>query len=118
MDFNPLLNSRAFTREQAESLIRLLEATRGALPRVTGAPVPGKRLVITGALTLDKGLEEGTYFSIYNDSGAGVTLTQGAGLTLRHAGTATTGSLTLAQRGVATVWANSAAEYIVEGDVS
>ena len=38
-----------------------------------------------------------------------------AGLTLRLAGTATTGNRTLAARGLATIWFNSASEAVASG---
>ena len=60
----------------------------------------------------------GDVVMIYNNSAAAVTLTQGAGLTLRLAGTSTTGSRTIDQRGFATIWFNSATEAIVSGNVS
>ena len=40
---------------------------------------------------------------IFNNSGSNQTITQGSGVTLRHAGTANTGNRTLAQYGVATL---------------
>jgi len=57
----------------------------------------------------------GDAVSIYNNSASSITITQGSGLTLRLAGTATTGSRTLAQRGLATVWFESATEAVVSG---
>jgi hypothetical protein len=57
----------------------------------------------------------GDTVSIYNATAGNLTLTEGAGLTLRLAGTATTGSRTLAQRSLATVWFESATEAIVIG---
>ena len=57
----------------------------------------------------------GDTFSIYNNSAASITLTQGASLTLRLGGTATTGNRTLAQRGIATVVFISATEAVIGG---
>jgi hypothetical protein len=57
----------------------------------------------------------GDSFSIYNDSASSITLTQGSGLTLRMAGTSNTGNRTLAARGLATIWFNSATEAIISG---
>lgn len=56
--------------------------------------------------------------SVYNNSASSQTITQGASLTLRKRGTATTGNLTLAARGMATIWFNSASEAICGGDVT
>jgi hypothetical protein len=57
----------------------------------------------------------GDAVTIYQDSAAAMTITQGAGFTLRLAGTATTGNRTLAGHGAATILFNGAAEAIVSG---
>jgi hypothetical protein len=44
-----------------------------------------------------------------------VTITQGTNITLRLAGTASTGNRTLAARGMATVWFSSPNEGIMSG---
>lgn len=70
----------------------------------------------TGGITVPSAtFAAGDAFSIYNDSASAITVTQGSGLTLRLAGTATTGNRTLAARGMATVWFNSASEAIISG---
>ncbi len=85
------------------------------IPRVTGGIDRGKCNAISAGLTLNTGPAAGSTYSIYNDSAAAVTITQGAGLTLRLGGTATTGNRTLAARGFATVWYNSTTEAIIQG---
>lgn len=57
----------------------------------------------------------GYSFSLYNDSASAITITQGSGVTLRLAGTTTSGNLTLAARGMATFWCNSGTEAIAIG---
>lgn len=59
--------------------------------------------------------EEGHAISLYNNSAAAITITQGSGLTLRFAGTTNTGNRTLAARGMATIWFNSPTEAIISG---
>lgn len=54
-------------------------------------------------------------YAVYNNSASAINLTQGSGLTLRKAGTTTTGTLTLAPRGWATMWFVSATEAVVSG---
>jgi hypothetical protein len=49
---------------------------------------------------------------VYNNSAASITLVQGAGVTLRLSGTATTGNRTLAQRGYATILMVSGTEAV------
>jgi hypothetical protein len=57
----------------------------------------------------------GDNVTIYNDSSSSITITQGGGVTLRLAGTATTGNRTLAQRGVCTVLCVATNEFVING---
>ncbi len=85
------------------------------IPRVTSGIERGKAHAAASGLALPAGHAAGSTFSIYNDSGSAITLAQGSGLTLRLAGTGTTGDRTLAARGFATIWYNAANEAIVSG---
>lgn len=91
------------------------------IPRSTTATTAavgdvGKCIAVTAGLTIPNAtFAAGDAVSIYNDSGSAVTITQGTSLTLRQAGTASTGNRTLAARGMATVWFNSASEAIISG---
>lgn len=84
------------------------------VPRVTGALERGKAFATAAGVTINTAAE-GNLFSVYNDSAAAITLTQGAGLTLRLGGTTSTGNRTLAARGLATIWFNSASEAVASG---
>lgn len=82
---------------------------------LTSAEVGGV-VPATGGVTINNSVfAAGDTFSVYNNSASSITVTQGAGLTMRLAGTTTTGSLTLAARGIATMWFNSSSEVIVTG---
>lgn len=83
------------------------------IPRVTDALAEGKCFATTTGLTLNTGAAAGTTYSVYNNTSADITITQGSGLTLRVAGTATTGNYTLPQRGFITIWYNSTTEAII-----
>lgn len=75
----------------------------------------GKCIIATGGITIPNAvMSAGNAVSIYNNSGASITLTAGI-TTLRLAGTATTGNRTLAQRGICTVYFLSGTEGIVSG---
>ena len=65
----------------------------------------GKHISIsTGGVTVNASVfSAGDVFTIYNNSGSNQTITAGASVTFRLAGTATTGNRTLAQYGVATL---------------
>lgn len=76
----------------------------------------GKCIAVTAGITIpDSTFSAGDAISIYNNSASSVTITQGTSLTLRLAGTATTGNRTLAARGLATIWFNAANEAIISG---
>lgn len=63
----------------------------------------GKCLEVTGTVTIPNNvMAAGDVVSIFNNSGAAITLTASIG-TLYLAGTDTTGARTLAQRGLATI---------------
>ena len=75
----------------------------------------GKCIAVTAGITIPNStFTAGDAVSIYNDSAAAITITAGV-TTLRLAGSATTGNRTLAARGMATVWFNSATEAIISG---
>lgn len=75
-----------------------------------------KVIAISAGLTIPNAVfAAGDAFSVYNDSAGALTITQGASLTLRQAATTNTGNRTLAARGIATVWFNSASEAIISG---
>jgi hypothetical protein len=82
----------------------LVIGDRGAFINITaGVTVPSSVFAARDTVTL------------YNNSASNLTITQGASMTLRLAGTATTGNRTLAQRGIATLVFTSATEAIVTG---
>jgi hypothetical protein len=65
----------------------------------------GKHISITtGGVTVNANIFSiGDMVTVYNNSGSSQNITQGASVTLRLAGTATTGTRALAQYGVATL---------------
>jgi hypothetical protein len=89
------------------------------VPRRISGFAGGECLAVSSGVTLNTSdMATSRCFSIYNDSASAITLTQGAGVTLRLGGTATTGNRTIAPRGMCTVWCNSATEAIATGHVS
>lgn len=76
----------------------------------------GKCIAVSAGITIPNAtFAAGDAVSIYNDSASAVTITQGASLTLRQAGTTNTGNRTLAARGMCTIWFNSSSEAIISG---
>ena len=77
----------------------------------------GKHISITtGGVTVPSAVfSAGDTISIYNNSAADQTITQGASVTLRFAGTVHTGNRTLAQRGLATVLCVGSNEFVISG---
>lgn len=77
----------------------------------------GKNYKLTAAQTIPASVfAADDIFAGYNNTGAPIAITQGAGLTLRLAGTTTTGSRTLAARGNFTCWFVSATEAVISGN--
>lgn len=82
---------------------------------LTNAEV-GKCLPITGAVTINNSVfAAGDAFTIYNNSAGALSITAGTITTMRLGGTTSTGTRTLAARGMATVWFLSATECVVIG---
>jgi hypothetical protein len=76
----------------------------------------GKTVALTAGITIPANIfAAGAVVSLYNDSAASVTITQGGSLTLRAAGSTTTGNRTLVARGLCSVWFNSTTEAIIAG---
>lgn len=72
--------------------------------------------ITTGGVTVPSGVfAVGDIVSIYNNSSSSQTITQGGSVTLRLAGTATTGNRTLAQRGLATLLCVGTNEFVISG---
>jgi len=75
-----------------------------------------KHLFVSATTTIPSGVfTAGDYFLIVNSSGSSITITQGAGTTLRLAGTTTTGSRTLAAYGMATVLCTGSETFYLTG---
>jgi hypothetical protein len=84
----------------------------------TNAWAVGKLNKMTAGATLGTGnAADNTYYG-YNNTAGNLTITQGAGLTLRLSGTALTGNRTVAPRGFFMLYCLSTTEYIISGDVS
>lgn len=77
----------------------------------------GKHISITtGGVTVPASVfSAGNAVSIYNNSGSNQTITQDSGVTLRFAGTSTTGNRTLAQYGVCTVLCVASNTFVISG---
>lgn len=76
----------------------------------------GKALTTSTNVTLNASdMAAGFGFMCVNTSGSSITLTQGSGVTLRLAGSGTTGSRTIAGYGQAFIWCISSSEAYVTG---
>lgn len=72
--------------------------------------------ITTGGITVNSGIfVPGDAISIYNDSGSSQTITQGTGVTMYLAGSATSGNRTLAQRGISTVLCVASNTFVISG---
>ena len=77
----------------------------------------GKHIAITtGGVTVPKDIfNAGDVVTIFNNSTANQTITQGASVTMTLAGTTTTGNRTLSQNGLATILCVAANTFIISG---
>lgn len=77
----------------------------------------GKHInITTGGVTVPSGVfSAGNVVSIFNDSGSNQTITQGGSVTLRLAGSATTGNRTLAQYGLCSALCVASNEFVISG---
>ena len=79
----------------------------------------GKHISITtGGVTIPQNVfSVGDAISIYNNSGSSQTITQGTGVTLRLAGSSSTGNRTLSQYGLCTVLCVASNVFVVSGAI-
>jgi hypothetical protein len=76
----------------------------------------GRFINTTAGVTVPSGVfAVGDNFTIYNNSGSTITITQGGSVTLRQAGTSNTGNRSLALRGVCTVLCVASNEFVING---
>lgn len=92
-----------------------LNATQTATTRSTSTTLVARQMhAITAGATVNSGTQ-GEWVAIYNNSASAITLTQGSGVTLRLAGTTTTGNRTLAARGMCVIYYNTSTDVIASG---
>jgi hypothetical protein len=76
----------------------------------------GKHISTTAGVTVPASVFGiGDTVTIYNNSTSSITITQGAGVTLRLVATVATGNRTLGQRGLATILCVAANEFVITG---
>lgn len=102
--------------DQAGNLRDLVNNAQGGAYILTAAD-NGKLInITTGGVTVNINIfSAGNNVTIYNNSAASQTITQGASVTMYLAGTATTGNRTLAQRGIATIVCVAANTFVISG---
>ena len=72
--------------------------------------------ITTGGVTVPSGVfGVGDAVTVYNDSGSPQAITQGASVTLRQAGTTSTGNRTLAAYGIATLLCVASNTFVISG---
>lgn len=98
-------NLRDLVNEDKTSAHVLIASDNGKMINIT-----------TGGVTINSGVfSPGNNTNIFNNSSSSQTIIQGAGVTIYLAGTASTGNITLAQRGFATVVCVGTDQYVVHG---
>jgi hypothetical protein len=98
-------NLRALPINPQTAAYSLVAADVGKVIRITG-----------GGITVPSGVfQPRDAITIYNNSATNQTITQGSGVTIYLAGTATTGNRTLAQRGLCTILCVNTNEFVISG---
>jgi len=96
--------------------LRALPPNAQSTSYVATAADVGRFINTTAGVTINTGVfAVGDNVTIYNNSSSSITITQGTSVTLRQAGTASTGNRTLAQRGVCTVLCVASGEFVING---
>ena len=76
----------------------------------------GKHISTNSNVTVPNAVfSTGDVVAVYNTTSSNVTVVQGASVTLRKAGTATTGNATVLQYGVATILCTAANNFVISG---
>jgi len=123
-DYIALDGSTSGTRKMILSDLRDTKGNVRAIPQNSqtsayslAAADAGKHISITtGGVTVPSGVfSAGDAVTIFNNSGSNQTITQGASVTMRQAGTANTGNRTLAQYGLCTVLCVASNTFVITG---
>jgi hypothetical protein len=104
-----------YTQAAVDAAITAAKETISKLTSYDAATAAGNVISVAAGFTVNTGLAVGDTFGIYNDSAANITITQGAGVTLRLLGTTSTGNRTIPPRGLAVLYAHTTAEYLLGG---
>lgn len=112
----PLITEIAKTAAEEFRTIKVYMQTLRDVPRVQGFWKRGHcRSESTDTEINTSDMSAGWTFSIYNNSGNDITLLQGAGVTLRLAGTLLSGHRTLAPYALVSLWCESGTEIAAIG---
>lgn len=106
------VGSTGFTGSKGELVTNIPPSTNTTIT----SSDKGKYLNISAGVTINSstGFVSGDAVSIYNSSSGNITITA-TGVTLRLAGTATTGNRTLAQKGLVTILCVDLNDYVISG---
>lgn len=114
------MDTASSVKDSAGTAYRVGFRTRPqSLNTTAAASDVGKHLLVTATTTIPSGVfVGGDWFTIINNTSGTLTLTQGAGTTLRLSGTATTGSRTIAAYGAVMVQCIGSETFFVSGNVT
>jgi len=110
-------SSAAAVSDLVGNVRNIVQQTKSA-PYTLVATDNGQCIVTNSGVTVPASVfATGNVVTVYNNSGASITITQGGGMTLQWAGqnTSTTGSRTLALYGISTVLFLSASSAVITG---
>lgn len=124
LQYNPSLNALTVPEVVLAAQVATNDYSAGykKVPRSSSATITrlyaGFCKSLSAGVTIPSGeFEAGDSFSIFNSSASAFNITQGSGLTMYGPG-GTTGTKSLAARGMCTIWFNSASVCKIMGEVS
>lgn len=116
VNINTDLNVTGVVSDSAGSLRNLPQVSKSSAYTLIASDTGKHVSISSGGVTVASGVFSiGDVVTIYNNSSSNQTITQGASVTLRQAGTSNTGNRTLAEYGVATVLCVASNTFAISG---
>ena len=116
VNINTDLNVSGVVSDSAGSLRNLPQVSKSSAYTLIASDTGKHVSISSGGVTIASGVfSTGDVVTIYNNSSSNQTITQGASVTLRQAGTSNTGNRTLAEYGVATVLCVASNTFAISG---
>ena len=116
VNINTDLNVSGVVSDSAGSLRNLPQVSKSSAYTLIASDTGKHVSISSGGVTVASGVfSVGDVVTIYNNSSSSQTITQGTSVTLRRAGTSSTGNRSLALYGVATLMCVASNTFVISG---